>query len=176
MSLLTLLSQQGAPPPAPPVKVWLRVGGVWKETTVHLKVAGVWKVSTANIKVAGVWKNEVGGGGPDNTPNAVNWPNASTSGSSNNTINQTISGIDSSINIEVSWTVTGLLDYVQYAINDIPHVTMPSSPTTFSISNGQTLKFLMGSAGGPCTVSFTIRNASDGYAILDTFDLTALDS
>jgi len=54
--LLTLLSPQGAPPPVVSVKIWLKVAGVWKETTPHLKVSGVWKVATPAIKVGGVWK------------------------------------------------------------------------------------------------------------------------
>jgi hypothetical protein len=53
--LLTLLSPQGAPP-APSTKFWLRVGGVWKETTVYIRVGGVWKVATPGIKVAGTWR------------------------------------------------------------------------------------------------------------------------
>jgi hypothetical protein len=55
MSLLTLLRQQGAPPPTP-VKVWLKVAGVWKECTVHIKVSSVWKVATPKTKVSGVWQ------------------------------------------------------------------------------------------------------------------------
>lgn len=55
MSLLTLLTQQGAAPP-PGVKVWLKVSGVWKECTVHLKVSGVWKVATTKLNVGGTWK------------------------------------------------------------------------------------------------------------------------
>lgn len=55
MSLLTLLTQQGAAPP-PSVKVWLRVAGVWRECTVHLRVSGVWKVATTKLKVSGAWK------------------------------------------------------------------------------------------------------------------------
>jgi hypothetical protein len=54
--LLTLLSPQGAPPPVAAVKVWLKVAGVWKETTVHLKVSGTWKIATPAIKIGGVWK------------------------------------------------------------------------------------------------------------------------
>lgn len=56
MSLLTLLTQQGTPPPPTGVVVWLRVAGVWKQCTVHLKVAGTWKVATTSLKVSGVWK------------------------------------------------------------------------------------------------------------------------
>jgi hypothetical protein len=39
-----------------PNKVWLKVGGVWKECVVWLKVSGTWKACTVYFKVAGVWK------------------------------------------------------------------------------------------------------------------------
>jgi hypothetical protein len=54
--LLTLLSQQGAPPPVVAVRVWLKVAGIWKETTVYLKVSGVWKTTTPAIKISGTWR------------------------------------------------------------------------------------------------------------------------
>ncbi len=42
---------------APPTsKCWLKVGGVWKQTTVWLKVSGVWKTCTPFVKVSGTWK------------------------------------------------------------------------------------------------------------------------
>lgn len=53
--LLTLLAPQG-PPPAPATKFWLRVGGVWKETTVYIRVGGVWKTAAPAIKISGTWK------------------------------------------------------------------------------------------------------------------------
>ena len=37
-------------------KLWLRVAGVWKETTPYIRVAGVWKLATPFIKVSGTWK------------------------------------------------------------------------------------------------------------------------
>jgi hypothetical protein len=37
-------------------KIWIKVSGVWKETTPYLKVSGVWKTITPYIKVLGVWK------------------------------------------------------------------------------------------------------------------------
>lgn len=56
MSLLTLLTQQGAPPPPTGLEVWLKVSGVWKLCEVWVKVAGVWKLSTPYLKVSGTWK------------------------------------------------------------------------------------------------------------------------
>jgi hypothetical protein len=52
--LLTLLQNRGTPPPT--TLAWLKVGGVWKQATVHIKVSGVWKTATPNIKVSGTWK------------------------------------------------------------------------------------------------------------------------
>jgi hypothetical protein len=37
-------------------KIWLKVSGVWKETTPYIKISGVWKLATPYIKVLGVWK------------------------------------------------------------------------------------------------------------------------
>jgi hypothetical protein len=54
MSLLTLLTPQGAPSTA--TKVWIKVAGVWKLATPHIKVAGIWKQATPKIKVSGTWK------------------------------------------------------------------------------------------------------------------------
>ena len=51
---LTLLSNQSAP--TTNTIVWLKVAGVWKQTTVFLKVTGTWKTTTPKIKVAGTWK------------------------------------------------------------------------------------------------------------------------
>jgi hypothetical protein len=54
VSFLTILKPSGAAPTA--TKVWVKIGGVWKEATVYLKVAGVWKTSTPKIKASGTWK------------------------------------------------------------------------------------------------------------------------
>lgn len=37
-------------------KVWLKVSGVWKETSVFIKNSGVWKSATTYIKISGDWK------------------------------------------------------------------------------------------------------------------------
>ena len=36
--------------------IWLKTGGVWKETTPWIKVGGIWKQASPNIKISGVWK------------------------------------------------------------------------------------------------------------------------
>ena len=52
--LLTLLSPQETP--ASSTKFWIRVGGVWKETTVYIRVDGVWKIASPAINVTGTWR------------------------------------------------------------------------------------------------------------------------
>jgi hypothetical protein len=37
-------------------KIWIKISGVWKQSTPYLKVSGVWKTITPYIKVSGVWK------------------------------------------------------------------------------------------------------------------------
>jgi hypothetical protein len=37
-------------------KIWIKVSGVWKESTPYLKVSSVWKAIIPYIKVSGVWK------------------------------------------------------------------------------------------------------------------------
>lgn len=36
--------------------IWLKTGGVWKETIPWIKVGGVWKQASPNIKISGTWK------------------------------------------------------------------------------------------------------------------------
>lgn len=45
-----------APPPAGGTKLWLKVSGVWKESTVWIKVSGVWKTATPFFKESSIWK------------------------------------------------------------------------------------------------------------------------
>jgi hypothetical protein len=37
-------------------KVWLKVSGVWKETTVYIKNSGIWKTATTYINITNIWK------------------------------------------------------------------------------------------------------------------------
>ena len=52
--LLTLLSNQGAPPT--PKKFWVKIDGVWKQAVAYVKIAGTWKTATPYVNIAGVWK------------------------------------------------------------------------------------------------------------------------
>jgi hypothetical protein len=53
--LLTLLSNQGAPP-TPTKTFWVKINGVWKQAIAYVKIAGTWKTATPYINIAGVWK------------------------------------------------------------------------------------------------------------------------
>lgn len=53
MSLLTLLSPQGAP--APSTNIYVKVGGVWKTANIYVKVGGTWKIGTMYAKAGGTW-------------------------------------------------------------------------------------------------------------------------
>jgi hypothetical protein len=35
---------------------WIKVGGIWKQTTVWIKESGVWKTATPYVKVLGQWE------------------------------------------------------------------------------------------------------------------------
>lgn len=37
-------------------KIWLKVSGVWKETTVYIKNSGIWKTATPYINITNIWK------------------------------------------------------------------------------------------------------------------------
>jgi hypothetical protein len=36
--------------------MWIKISGVWKQTTPFIKVSGVWKQATPYIKNGGIWK------------------------------------------------------------------------------------------------------------------------
>jgi hypothetical protein len=36
---------------------WLKVAGVWKETTTYIRVSGTWRIATPKIKILGTWRN-----------------------------------------------------------------------------------------------------------------------
>jgi hypothetical protein len=157
------------------------VSGVFKTVVAEsVLVGGVWKtVTLKQVCIGGAWKTLVDGGGPppaDVTPNAVNWIGGSTSGSAINTNDPQITGIDTVINLEVSWSITSGLPDLDYRINLGAFNVMLTNPYTFAVSNNQFVGFQLRAGGGPSSADFTVRNASDGNVILDTFSLTATDS
>ena len=115
-----------------------------------------------------------GGGGGGVTPNAVDWNDAS--GDCNCSTNeQTITGIDTAINLVISWSLSGDVGQVLMYKNatEFDLLNDYSSPATFSISNNDIISFY--ASGTACAASesyLTVTNASDGNAVLDTFTMT----
>ena len=106
----------------------------------------------------------------DVTPNAVDWNNVSGGFGlplSTNTV--TITGIDTAINLVITWSGNDGGDF-GITINGTYFALEASggSPRTFSISNNDTIRFGAGGAASK-TISVTVTNASNGNAVLDTF-------
>jgi len=114
-------------------------------------------------------KKATGGGGGDVTPNAVNWNDVAAPGGSTNTV--TITGINTAIDLSISWTGypgTGAFDV--YKNDSSTSLADNGSPFTLSVSNNDEIYFYVsGSAVG--TISVTVTNASDGNTVLDTFTM-----
>ena len=112
---------------------------------------------------------------PDVTPDAVNWNDLSTGGSTATTNTQTISGISQAITLRATFTE----DRDNYTLQAIVNGSLVGSPVsspgnfTFTVSNNDTVAF-RASGGETRSSSATITNTSDGDAVLDTFgiDLT----
>ena len=109
-----------------------------------------------------------GGGGNDVTPNAVNWNDVA--GGSTNT--QTITGINTAINLTISFTGYGTGSFNVYKNDSETSLADEGTPFTLSVSNNDEIYF-SGSPGEDQTISVTVTNASDGNTVLDTFTITA---
>ena len=102
----------------------------------------------------------------DTIPNAVNWPDVSqvVPPFSVDTISQTISGINTTIELEVT------IDFNDGALYYIKNADAPVSAgiAPFTVVNGDTLKFRFQGSGG--VVQFNVYNNSDpsGPTLLDT--------
>ena len=101
----------------------------------------------------------------DTTPNAVNWTDVSQIAPpfSVDTISQTISGINTTIELEVTFDFNdGTLYYIKNTDAPVSY-TVP-----FTVVNGDTLKFRFQGSGG--SVQFNVYNNSDplGATLLDT--------
>ena len=109
------------------------------------------------------------GSAADVTPNAVNWPDASSGKSTAASVAQTITGINTSINLyfECDYCGDGLA--IAYNKNGSGWVDIAEF-ATISISNNDTLNWRAGPASGGFTSIF-IKNASDSNALLDTIAL-----
>lgn len=109
----------------------------------------------------------------DVTPNAVDWNNVSGGfGLPLYTNTVTITGIDTAINLVITWSGNDGGDF-GITINGTYFGLEASggSPRTFSISNNNTIRFGAGGAASK-TISVTVTNASNGNAVLDTFIIT----
>jgi hypothetical protein len=108
----------------------------------------------------------------DVTPNAVNW-NDVVSAVSATTNTVTITGINTAINLSISYTgySVGVFDVYK---NGTEFSLTDNNPYTLSVSNNdQVYFFYNGGAGEETTVSVTVTNVSDGNTVLDTFTMTA---
>jgi hypothetical protein len=112
-----------------------------------------------------------GGGGGDVTPNAVDWPDASSPGLTATSTAQTITGINTSINLywECDYCGDGLT--TEYNKNGAGWVSN-SEFDNISISNNDTLNWRATSSGG--FQSIFIKNASDSNALLDTISFEVM--
>ena len=109
-----------------------------------------------------------GGGGGDVTPNAVNWTDVAAPGGSTNT--QTITGINTAINLSISFTGYGAGAFNVYKNDSETSLADEGSPFTLSVSNNDQIYFYAVSVGEQ-TISVTVTNASDGNTVLDTFTI-----
>lgn len=87
------------------------------------------------------------------------------------TINQTIEGISTSINLFYSYIYNGDGGNIYYSLNDGSFVLLNENEN-FSVNNNDTLKFQYNNGGGFGTSIIDVKNASDGNTILDTISLT----
>lgn len=110
-----------------------------------------------------------GGGGGDVTPNAVNWNDVAAPGGSTNTV--TITGINTAINLSISWTgYPGTGAFNVYKNDSSTSLADNGSPFTLSVSNNDEIYFYASSLDVG-TISVTVTNASDGDTVLDTFTM-----
>jgi len=135
-----------------------------------------------------VYAKKASGGGGDNTPNAVNWPNTSVTFTKSQYQYfyqaQQISGISTSITLKTEFSNSALVE-MYYKVQSTG--TVPSSSSdpasngytnirhndTLTVSNNQYVVFGVQSGTGVTTSStITVKNNSDGNATLDTFTAT----
>jgi hypothetical protein len=116
------------------------------------------------------WVNQ-GAAPSDVTPNAIDWTDNSDSTIQIPTANgpQTISGINTSINLYYQCIYCGDGGTMQYKLNAGSWTTI-AELATVSVSNGDTLdwRYVPSSYSGGETIIIEIRNASDGDAIIDS--------
>ena len=135
-----------------------------------------------------VYAKKASGGGGDNTPNAVNWPNTSVTFTKSQYQYfyqaQQISGISTSITLQIELSDVTFVElyYKVQSTGTVPALTSPPLSNsylnilhngTITISNNEFLVFVpIRSAAGTPTTTVTVKNTSDSNATLDTFTAT----
>jgi hypothetical protein len=135
-----------------------------------------------------VYAKKASGGGSDNTPNAVNWPNTQVTVTKSQYQYlyqvQQISGITTSITLQIELSDVAFVElyYKVQSTSTVPALTSPPLSNsylnilhngTITISNNQFLVFVpIRSAVGTPTTTVTVKNTSDSNATLDTFTAT----
>ena len=119
------------------------------------------------------WPAPAGG---DVTPDAVDWTDAF--GNAEDWVSteyETVSGINTTISLSVSWVVTTGSFSLRYRIGVGAFVNLTTNPQTITVSNNDQILFQLLSVD-PFTESradITVTNASDSNTILDTFYILA---
>jgi microcystin-dependent protein len=99
----------------------------------------------------------------DVTPNNISWTNFD-----GVSTDQTFSGINQTINVELSASYGTGTPTIEYRINSGSYIPFtPGSPATIPINNGDTLGFKVDGAASE-TATITVTNLSDSNTILDT--------
>jgi hypothetical protein len=112
----------------------------------------------------------------DVTPDAVNWIDKL--GNAEDWVSTeyaTVSGINTTISLSVSWVVTTGSFSLRYRIGVNPFVNLTTNPQTITVNNNNQILFQLLSVD-PFTearADITVTNASDSNTILDTFSITA---
>jgi len=116
------------------------------------------------------------GGGGDVTPNAVDW---TFYGGGNPAVSAMlqITGITVPITLRVNYTADINAFDQRYSVQSTASFgvgTPVNDNDTLTISNGQYLGFSSQSSGGARSTFWTITNVSDGNALIDTLQTTAV--
>jgi len=126
------------------------------------------------------------GGGGDVTPNAVNWADISYNGDTGLFAysERQINGINSNISLKIQISTIGLSELYYFVSSSAGSIvsgdgslsqdpsflsmTLISNNGTISVSNGQYITFGTNPSGFD-TLTVTVKNQTDGDAVLDTF-------
>lgn len=118
----------------------------------------------------------VAGGGGDVTPNAVNWTFYGGGNPATSAMLQ-ITGITVPITLRVNYTQDIGAVNQRYSVQSTASFgtgTLVNNNDTLVISNNQYLGFQSESSGGVNATFWTITNVSDGNALIDTLQTTAV--